>query len=105
MYTGTSEKMQSWKPKEGEMEAAMQAWSKWMTDHAAHIIDQGSPLGVTKRVDKNGVANTHNEVGAWVVVEAESHEAAAKMFEGHPHFTMFPGEAVEIMECLPMPKM
>ena len=33
----------------------------------------------------------------------ESHEAAAKMFEGHPHFTIFPGEAVEIMEVLPIP--
>jgi len=25
------------------------------------------------------------------------------MFVGHPHFTIFPGEAVEIMECLPIP--
>ena len=28
---------------------------------------------------------------------------AAKMFEGHPHFTIFPGDSVEIMECLPLP--
>ena len=40
---------------------------------------------------------------AYVIVEAESHEAAAEMFAGHPHFTIFPGDAVEIMECLPMP--
>ena len=33
---------------------------------------------------------------------AESHEAAAKLFENHPHFTIFPGDSVEIMECLPM---
>ena len=39
----------------------------------------------------------------YVIVQAESHEAAAKMFEKHPHFTIFPGEAVEIMECLSDP--
>jgi hypothetical protein len=38
-----------------------------------------------------------------VVVSAESHAAAARLFEGHPHFTVFPGEGVEVMECLPMP--
>jgi hypothetical protein len=40
-----------------------------------------------------------NELGAFVVVRADSHEAAAKMFENHPHFTIFPGETVEIRSC------
>ena len=39
----------------------------------------------------------------YVTLHAESHDAAAKLFENHPHFTIFPGEAVEIMECLPIP--
>lgn len=38
------------------------------------------------------------------IVEADSHEAAARMFENHPHFSIFPGDSVEIMECLPMPQ-
>ena len=38
-------------------------------------------------------------MSGYVVVQAESHEAAAKMFENHPHFTIFPGDSVEIMEC------
>lgn len=28
----------------------------------------------------------------------------AKLFEGHPHFTIFLGEAVEVMEGLPVPQ-
>ena len=28
---------------------------------------------------------------------AASHEAAARLFKGHPHCTMFPCEAVEVM--------
>ncbi|MDR3462508.1 MAG: hypothetical protein P4L76_09375 [Beijerinckiaceae bacterium] len=34
---------------------------------------------------------------------AESPEAAAKLFENHPHFTIFPGESVEVMPVLPIP--
>ena len=38
-----------------------------------------------------------------VVVRANSHEAAAALFENHPHFTIFPGEAVQVMPVLPIP--
>jgi len=41
---------------------------------------------------------------AYTVVRAESHEAAARMFENHPHFTIFPGESIEVMECTPIPE-
>ena len=61
------------------------------------------PLGPTKRVSAEGIAEARNQVTAYVIVRAESHEAAARMFEEHPHFTIFPGDAVEIMECLPIP--
>jgi len=33
----------------------------------------------------------------------ESHAAAARLFENHPHFAIFPGESVEIMPILPIP--
>ena len=87
------------------MQEGMMAWGKWVEDHKANIVDGGSPLGKTKKVDKNGVADTRNELGAWIVVKAGSHDEAAKMFEGHPHFMIFPGDRVEVMECLPMPRM
>ena len=63
----------------------------------------GGPLGKTKKVDARGVADIANELGAFTVVRAASHEAAAKMFENHPHFAIFPGERVEIMPVLPIP--
>jgi hypothetical protein len=37
------------------------------------------------------------------VVCADSHEAAATLFENHPHFMIFPGESVEVMPVLPIP--
>jgi hypothetical protein len=82
----------------------MEAWQKWVQDHSSSIVDMGAPLGRTKRITKDGIADTRNNLGAYTVVEAESQEAAAKMFLDHPHFTIFPGDGVEIMECLPIPQ-
>jgi hypothetical protein len=90
--------------KRKKLEASgIEAWGKWMTDHGAAIVEQGGPLGKTKRTAAQGVSDTKNSMTGYVVVQAESHEAAARMFENHPHFTIFPGESVEIMECLPIP--
>ena len=85
--------------------SGMEAWTRWGEQHRASIVNQGTPLGKTKRVDASGVSDARNLMTGYVVIEAESHEAAARMFKDHPHFSIFPGEAVEIMECLPMPKM
>ncbi len=83
--------------------AAMDAWRRWGERHGANIVDPGSPLGRTKRVSARGIAEARNHVTAYVIVRAESYDEAARMFEEHPHFTIFPGDAVEIMECLPIP--
>ena len=81
----------------------MAAWGNWMARHAAAIVDAGSPLGKTMKASPEGVSSTRNNVAGYVIVQADSHDAAAKMFEGHPHFTIFPGHSVEIVECLAMP--
>jgi hypothetical protein len=83
----------------------MQAWMKWAQDNQTKIKQMGSPLGKTLKVDRSGVAPTRNDLGGWTVVEAESHEDAAKLFAGHPHFTIFPGDRVEVMEILPIPSL
>ena len=81
----------------------MAAWRDWGTKHGASIVEGGGPLGKTKRADARGVTDVRNDMAAYVIVQAETHEAAAKLFLSHPHFTVFPGEAVEIMECMPIP--
>ena len=108
VYTGTGAKLEAWKKLEEterkkREDAGMKAWMDWGREHAASIVDQGAPLGKTKRTAEGGVTDTTNNLAGYVIVKAESHEAAAKMFVNHPHFSIFPGDAVEIMECLPMP--
>jgi hypothetical protein len=81
----------------------MHAWQAWMVKHSSVIVAEGGPLGKTKRVSSAGIADASNNMGAFTVVRADSPEAAAKMFEQHPHFAIFPGEAIEIMPVLPIP--
>jgi hypothetical protein len=104
----TSAKMAAWNAlseseRKAKEQAGMAAWHAWVAKHQAALAQMGGPLGKTKRVGLGGIADTGNEMGAFTVVRAESHEAAAKMFENHPHFAIFPGEAVEIMPVLPIP--
>ncbi len=40
----------------------------------------------------------------YAIAEAESHEAAAKSFEGHPHLQI-PESTIEIMEIRPLSQM
>jgi transcription antitermination factor NusG len=87
-----------------EREASgLQAWMDWGAKHAAAIVDQGGPLGKTKRASRAGIADTRNSITGYVIVQAESHDAAVRMFENHPHFTTFPGDSVEVMDMIPIP--
>jgi hypothetical protein len=104
----TSPQMAAWNAlSEGERRAREQqgiaAWKAWVEKHKAAIVEIGGPLGKTKQVDQGGTHDISNAMGAFAVVRAPSHEAAAKLFEGHPHFAIFPGESVEIMPVLPIP--
>jgi len=108
VFTGSKEARANWDKldeatrKQRERDG-IAAWHKWMQDHAADLVETGAPLGKTKRTSRNGVEDTSNNLSAYVAVRAESHDAAARMFENHSHFMISPGDAVEVMECLPIP--
>jgi hypothetical protein len=81
----------------------MVAWKAWSEKHQSAIVSMGGPLGKTKKVSQSGIQDTSNYMGAFTVVRADSDEAAAKLFENHPHFAIFPGDSVEIMPVMPIP--
>ena len=101
LYTGTPGARPQ--PDDAAVAKGMQAWGEWMARHADVIVDSGGPLGKTKQVTAAGVADITNHIAAYVLVEADDHEAAARLFEGHPHFMIFPGDGVEVMPLLPIP--
>jgi hypothetical protein len=85
------------------MAAGLAAWQKWMETHAASIVESGGPLGKTQKISRAGVQEVRNHLAGYVILDAPDQEAAVRMFEGHPHFTIFPGEGVEVMPVLPVP--
>lgn len=104
----TSPKMAAWNAlPEAERRAkerdGIAAWKAWVEKQRSAIVAMGGPLGKTKKITQRGFEDVSNEMGAFTVVRAESHEAAAKLFENHPHFVIFPGESVEVMPVLPIP--
>jgi len=91
--------------KRKEAEEKMQGeWQKWMSDHTAMFVDKGAGVGKTRRVNAQGASDTKNDIMLYAIVEAESHEAAAKAFEGHPHLQI-PQSSIEVMEIHALPGM
>jgi hypothetical protein len=105
LYLVPSSVMDNWaktdaatrQPAEQKMQAA---WKQWMSEHANMILS-AEAAGQTKRVTASGVANFRNEIMLYAFVEAESHEAAAKAFEDHPHLQI-PQASIEVMSVRPM---
>ena len=95
----TSPRMKAWMSlPEAERRAKEQegiaAWKAWAEKHHEAVSAMGGPLGKTKKITERAIEDVSNEMGAFMVVRAESpHEAAAKLFEKHPHFTIFPGKS------------
>jgi len=81
-------------------EKGLAALNAWDEAHRDAIVYAGGPLGRTKRVSPDGVADVVNELTVFVVVHAPSHDAAAQLFESHPHFTIFPCDSVDVMPLL-----
>ena len=54
------------------------------------------------RQRKDGIADTVNAFCGYIVVEAETMEAAARLFKNHPHFTVFLRDGVDIMPFSPI---
>ena len=77
----------------------MQDWNAWMSAHAANIIDKGLPLGKTKRVTKDGITDERNDLNFMMVVQAESHDAAAALLKDNPHLQTIPTSYAEVMDA------
>jgi hypothetical protein len=87
-----------------QQKLGMHEWRKWANKHHSEIVDLGAPLGKTKKVTKGGVENMKNQLGGYTIVQAHSHDEAAKIFADSAHF-MMPGSWIEVMEIVAIPEM
>lgn len=86
--------------RQAEEKKMMEAWGKWTSQHADMILSTQAG-GKTRRVTASGVSDTRNDIVVCSFVEAASHEAATKAFEGHPHLQI-PQASIEVMYVRPM---
>lgn len=87
-----------------QAKSGMEEWTNWMNERKEHFADMGAPAGKTKRVTLAGVEDIKNDVTGYSIVQAESHEAAAKIFENMPHYQIR-GAYVDVMRLADMGKM
>src|SRR5262245_35608189 len=101
-YLAPASVIEEWKKTEPSKRKAAEEkmqndWKKWMTDHSKVFADKGAGVGKTKRVDAQGLSDSKNDIMLYSIIEANSHDSAAKMFEKHPHLGI-PRASIEIME-------
>ena len=75
----------------------LKAWKEWCRRNADAIVAADVMVGKTKRVTKSGIANAQNQIAGFVIVEAADIDAAASLFQNHPHITVFPGDGIDVM--------
>lgn len=88
-------------PQEGAR--VMEAWTKWMGDIGASIVDGGNPAGDSKTVTASGVNDNGgaNPVSGYTLVNAPDIDAACKLASGCPILENESG-SVEVAEALEM---
>lgn len=85
-------------------EAKMQKeWGEWMVKYGS-MVKETTGAGKTKRVTKDGATDVKNEVMLYSIIEAESHEEAAEIFQNHPHLGI-PEASIDVMFANPLPGM
>ena len=85
--------------RQDRMEEGTRALEQWNEKYRNRIVFDGGSLGEsTKIVDNTGIQDVPSRMGAFLVVQADSHDEAAAIFKEHPHFASFPGDGVEILE-------
>ncbi len=99
--SASEEQKQALSPAQGEH--FMQAWAAWAQKHQGAILDPGAPLATTVRVSGAGITPAQNSWTAFMLVQAGTHAAAAQLFVDHPHVALMRGNAVEVVECPPLP--
>jgi len=88
------------KPESAEAGAALMArWGAWMESVGAAMVNPGAPVGMSKTLSSNGVADNggSNPISGYSIVEADSFDAAVEIAKGCPHLDIGTIEVAEEM--------
>src|SRR3954452_457231 len=92
-YLAPASVIEEWKKTDPEKRKAAEEkmrddWMKWMSKNANIFVDKGAGVGKTRRATAEGSGAGRNDIMLYAIVQADSHEAASKLFEDHPHLSI-----------------
>src|SRR5262249_1473791 len=76
---------------------------EWDNRPAPALVAPDVMVGKTRRATKSGPADAQNQIAGFLIVEAADIAAAAGLFQDHPHITVFPGDAIDVMPVVTGP--
>ncbi len=78
--------------------ASMAAWGDWMGANSAAFVDPGNPVGMSKTVSADGIADNGgaNPTSGYTIVEAADIDAACELARSNP--LLSDGGTVEVAE-------
>ena len=101
LYRGPATAMSDLTPDQGA--ERMAAFSAWMEQAGAALVDVGSPFGTSTSVRDDGAEAAAGDLTGYTIVEADDLAAARALTEGLPFLSGRDGKcAVEIFELLAM---
>ncbi len=104
LYKASPEQFKKWMSgTPEEQKKGMEVWGEWITANKAYIVDEGSPLSKVKKVTPTAVEDAHNDIGGYMVLQAESLEEAANLMKTSPHFMGAEGDPAVFVEVMEMP--
>ena len=74
----------------------------WMSRRSRMFSDLGAGLGKAVRVIQGSTSNARNALVMYAIVQGDSKEAVAKVFQDHPHLQI-PESSIEVMEMFALP--
>ena len=85
-------------PEEGEK--IIQKWQAWIESNGAAMIDPGNPVGISKTVSADGVADNGgvNPLMGYSIVESATIDDAVEIAKSCPHVEEGSVEVAEIHE-------
>lgn len=89
------------KPESPEAGAELMAkWQAWLDGLGTAVINPGNPVGKSKTVSADGVANNggSNPLSGFSVIEAANMDAALEKAKACPHLTHGTIEVAEMMD-------
>ena len=78
----------------------MARWKAWIAGLGDAVVNPGTPLGMSKTVSSDGVADDggSNPLMGFSVVEADSMDAALEMAKSSPHLEIGTIEVAEMKQ-------